>query len=255
MDAYIQFYLEQPQKAAAIATAYKNYPVIKWRKKFLEVIKQAGEAAGKGDVEKVTETREGMQEHLASKEPDINFHIDNSQVIADIRNLKQVKVSYYLMDIELLFSRKPFIRELSSDFSIIQPNLVEMKPVQNNKLVFNIPNDLRKSNVMVEISGAGITQSKAYYAHSMKVSVAKNYGILQVVDPDSKPVSKVYVKVYSRDHSGRVKFHKDGYTDLRGKFDYASINTGNINNISSLSFLVLSDKHGAIIKEAAPPKK
>ena len=108
---------------------------------------------------------------------------------------------------------------------------------------------------MVEISGEGVSESKVYYANTMKVAVMKNYGILQVVDPNSKPVSKVYVKVYAKKHNGQIAFHKDGYTDLRGKFDYSSINTGDINNVESFSFLVLSDKHGAMIKEAQPPKK
>ena len=255
MNAYVQFYLEQPEKAEVIASVYKDYPIEKWRKKFQLVIDQAAEASGKAVIEKATDNREGMQDHLASKEPVITFNIDNGQIVGEVRNIKEVKVSYYLMDIELLFSRKPFIRQISSDFSIIQPNMTEMKAVNNNKLVFNIPKELRNSNVMVEISGEGVTESKAYYAHTMKVAVMNNYGMLQVVDPDSKPVSKVYVKVYARNHNGQVKFHKDGYTDLRGKFDYSSINTGDINNIESFSFLVLSDKHGAMIKEAMPPKK
>ena len=255
MNAYVQFYLEEPEKAAVIATAYRDYPVEKWRKKFQQIISHAAEASVKANIERTTDTREGMQEHLASKEAVISFNIENGQVVGDVRNIEEVKVSYYLMDIELLFSRKPFIRSVSSDFAIIQPNAVEMQRVNDNKLVFNIPKELRQSNVMVEISGKGVSESKVYYANSMKVAVMSNYGILQVADPKNKPASKVYVKVYARKHNGQVVFHKDGYTDLRGKFDYSSVNTGNMEEISSFSFLVLSDQYGAMIKEAQPPKK
>ena len=38
---------------------------------------------------------------------------------------------------------------------------------------------------------------------------------------DKKPLSKVYVKVFA-DVNGTPTFYKNGYTDLRGKFDYAS---------------------------------
>ena len=196
-----------------------------------------------------------MQNHLASKEPTLELSIDNTQINVTAHNIKKVKVSYYLMDIELLFSRKPFIRQLSSDFSIIQPNLIETKNISDNKLLFDIPEKFKNSNVMVEVSADGVVETKTYYAHSMKVSLMKNYGLLQVVDPQQKPVSKVYVKVYSKNQAGQVKFYKDGYTDLRGKFDYSSVNTGNINNIQSFSILVLSQEHGAVIKEALPPKK
>ena len=254
MNAYIQFYLEAPEKAIVIANKYKDYPIIKWRQKFLEVLSQANEASGKASLDN-TKNRAGMQNHLASKEPTLELSIDNTQINVTAHNIKKVKVSYYLMDIELLFSRKPFIRQLSSDFSIIQPNLIETKNISDNKLLFDIPEKFKNSNVMVEVSADGVVETKTYYAHSMKVSLMKNYGLLQVVDPQQKPVSKVYVKVYSKNQAGQVKFYKDGYTDLRGKFDYSSVNTGNINNIQSFSILVLSQEHGAVIKEALPPKK
>lgn len=69
----------------------------------------------------------------------------------------------------------------------------------------------------------------------------------------SKALPKVYVKVYVRLSDGTVKFHKDGYTDLRGKFDYASVSTPDTSPIARFSILVLSDEFGALIKETNPP--
>ena len=43
--------------------------------------------------------------------------------------------------------------------------------------------------------------------------------------PVSSALPKVYVKVYARLADGTVKFHKDGYTDHRGRFDYATVST------------------------------
>ena len=100
-------------------------------------------------------------------------------------------------------------------------------------------------------------------------------------------VSKAYVKVYARLRGGKVRFFKDGYTDLRGKFDYASLNSsdspnpppvplentradarGSSGNLGfqmlrpeelpqdeRLSILVLSDTHGALVREVSPPKQ
>ena len=39
------------------------------------------------------------------------------------QNLTPVQVNYYLMDIELLFSRNPFVQQYSGQFSTIRPNL------------------------------------------------------------------------------------------------------------------------------------
>ena len=70
-----------------------------------------------------------------------------------------------------------------------------------------------------------------------------------------KGLPKVYVKVYARLADGTVKFHKDGYTDLRGRFDYASVNTPERHPISRFAILALSEDRGALIQEAAPPQQ
>ena len=70
-----------------------------------------------------------------------------------------------------------------------------------------------------------------------------------------KPLSKVYVKVYAKLADGTVKFHKDGYTDIRGRFDYASVSTPERQPIERFAILVLSDEKGATIREAAPPQR
>jgi hypothetical protein len=35
-----------------------------------------------------------------------------------------------------------------------------------------------------------------------------------------KPVPKIYVKCFAKMKTGKTRFYKDGYTDLRGSFDY-----------------------------------
>jgi len=52
-----------------------------------------------------------------------------------------------------------------------------------------------------------------------------------------------------------VKFYKDGYTDHRGRFDYASLNTDEIETVERFALLILSEAHGTVVREAAPPKR
>ncbi|MBS0203885.1 MAG: hypothetical protein JSS49_13350, partial [Planctomycetes bacterium] len=54
---------------------------------------------------------------------------------------------------------------------------------------------------------------------------------------------------------GQAKFYKDGYTDLRGRFDYASISTNDLDQTTRFSILILSEAHGALVREASPPKQ
>ena len=77
-----------------------------------------------------------------------------------------------------------------------------------------------------------------------------------MTDPaGGRPLPKVYVKVYARLADGQVKFHKDGYTDRRGRFDYASVSTPEKQPIQRFAILALSDERGALIREAAPPQQ
>jgi hypothetical protein len=90
----------------------------------------------------------------------------------------------------------------------------------------------------------------------MTVALSENYGQLRVTDAAAgKPVPKVYVKVYAKLADGSVKFHKDGYSDLRGRFDYVSVNTPERQAVERFAILVLSEDRGAAIREAAPPQK
>ena len=70
-----------------------------------------------------------------------------------------------------------------------------------------------------------------------------------------KPLPKVYVKTYARMNNGQVRFYKDGYTDLRGKFEYASLNTDDLNQVQRFALLVIDPVAGAQIEEAQPPAR
>ena len=70
-----------------------------------------------------------------------------------------------------------------------------------------------------------------------------------------KPLPGVYVKAYARMQDGAVRFYKDGYTDLRGRFDYTSLSTNELDFAKKFSLLVLSEEHGAVVREANPPQR
>ena len=90
----------------------------------------------------------------------------------------------------------------------------------------------------------------------MNVQMSENYGQLKVTEAaGTKALGKVYVKVYAKLADGSVKFHKDGYTDLRGRFDYSSVNTPERQAIQRFAVLVLSDDRGAVIRDVAPPQR
>jgi hypothetical protein len=283
---YAAFYEEQPAVARGLAQQYADHPVDRWRKVFAEVAAQLDEIEGKqparpGDDQP---NREKQQGELAATEPTFDFKVENRQIALTWKNLGAVTINYYLMDPEFLFSASPFVTQDAGRFSIIKPTrtAAQSLPADLDTLAIPLPGEFAKANVLVEILGAGQRKAQAYHANTLKLTLAENYGRLDVRDEAAgKPVSKAYVKVYARLKNGTVRFFKDGYTDLRGKFDYASLNSSEgavvpvaarssgdgaglnyqmlapseLGEVDKLAILLMSESHGAAVREVAPPRQ
>jgi len=273
--------------------------VDRWRNVFTTIVNQVDEAEGKGIKAIVSgdgSERGQRQGQLASTEPAFDFTLDSKQIQLTWQNINEVKVNYYLMDVELLFSRNPFVQEVGGSFASIRPNATQIvklpgpqgandarkaSRILGSELVaartnggevtgtglnltvspttgfaIPLPKDLTSRNVLVEVTAGGKTRSHPYFANAMSVRLLENYGQLLALDSiTGKGLPKVYVKVYARLADGSVKFHKDGYTDLRGRFDFASVSTPERQPISRFAILALSEERGALIQEAAPPQQ
>ena len=256
--AYLDFFADEPKQARAIADKFADHPVDRWREAFAAIAAQLDEIEGKAAKVIDEEDRGEVQTGLAASETSFDFNVESKQVTLNYQNLDKIGVNYYVMDIELLFSRNPFVQQYSGQFSHIRPNATEAVELPGDKAThtFALPDALHSSNVLVEITGGGQTKSEAYYSNSLSVQVIENYGQVRVTHSDtSAALAKVYVKAYARMKDGSVRFYKDGYTDLRGRFDYTSLNTNDLDFVEEFSLLILSDDHGAVVREAKPPKR
>ena len=254
--AYMDLFSDDLKKVRSIIARYNNHPVERWRNAFAAIQNQLDEIDGKNGKLVDKDDQAQQQAKLAAQESTFEFGVAAKTINLTWKNVEKVRVNYYLMDVELLFSRAPFVAQGSGQFSLIRPNdTAEYKlPNFQNKLAIPMPENLADKNVLVEIVANGKTRAVPVLAGVMQVSVNENYGQLQVTDAQNgKMLAKVYVKAYVRLGDGTVKFRKDGYTDHRGKFDYASVSTPERSAIQRFSVLVLSDTQGAVIKEAAPP--
>jgi hypothetical protein len=256
--AYLELFKDEPKKARAIATPYKFHPVDRWRNAFTAVLAQIDEIEGKGSKLVDGEDRGQAQGQLAATEPGFEVTVNAQGVNLTWQNIEEVQVNYYLMDVELLFSSSPFVQRAAGQFATIKPNATERVklPAARNKHTHPLPAEFEGRNVLVEVTAAGKTRSVSHLATTMSVSLSENYGQLRVTDTAAnKALGKVYVKVYAKLADGSVKFHKDGYTDLRGRFDYASVNTPERQAIERFAILVLSEDRGAAIRDVAAPQR
>jgi len=120
----------------------------------------------------------------------------------------------------------------------------------------DFPDTFKNANVYIEIvaEGHGLTKLKSYYSNSLNVHTIEKYGQVKVLQrANGRPVPRAYIKVYCQTNTSSVDFYKDGYTDLRGVFDYASLSTDKLKSVSKFAILVLTDEFGAFVTEAKPP--
>ncbi len=258
VDAYLGLSTDNLRRARSVCDRYLDYPVERWRQLFTAVNTQLDEIETGRAAEVVDDkSRSQQQTHLAVTEASFEFQVEAKQIELRSQNLSKCTINFYLMDLELLFSRSPFVQQNSDRFSYVRPNLTQQKELDpsNPNHTFLLPDRFHSANVLVEVVAGGVRKTQAYFANALNLQMVENYAHLKVVEEDSgRPLAKVYVKVFARMRDGSVRFYKDGYTDLRGRFDYGSLSTGEINNVDKFALLVLSEERGAVVREASPPQ-
>ena len=275
LDAYLDFFRGRYQRAAGIAERYANYDGTRWRDLFaqLRLQVQQREAMLAGTLPPVEtgsgtdvsdpvqrmllDARQAQQGTLASTAPSLDLTLRDGKLLCTYQNIAQLEVRFYWMDIELLFSRNPFVQQDGGAAVAIQPNRVETIELneERGKREIVIPEDFASRNVLVEVSAGALRQTQIVYSNSMDATVVDAFGRLQVTHGGGQPVEQAYVKVYARHQGGEVRFFKDGYTDLRGQFDYASLSTNDLDSVERFAILVIHPERGALIREVGPPKR
>ena len=175
-------------------------------------------------------------------------------------NVQSLRVNYYLMDIEFLFSSNPFVggSNGSSDskqhFSFVRPNHTLHVKLEDgtDETRLGVPSDIiGDRDHIVEIMSQGQREVVPVFRSKMSVNITETTGRLRVTI-GGRSAPRCYVKVYG-DFGGNARFYKDGYTDIRGCFDYVSLDTDQLSRVSRFSILISSPSSGALIKEAKPP--
>lgn len=185
-------------------------------------------------------------------------------------------VNYFLMDIEFLFSANPFVgggrasgggqqKQQHQQFSFVRPNyskaVLATESVElvghagaQSEIIVSPPEEIQggDNDYIAEVVGKGIRAVVPVFRSRMSVNITETTGRLRAT-MKGKSAPRCYVKVYSEDKQSRVRFYKDGYTDIRGCFDYVSLDTDQLIGVKRFAILVSSADAGALVKECLPP--
>lgn len=133
MNAYFDFYTGEAEGfkvARSIVRKYDDYPIISWRILFLEILDQLNEVDGEEDndlqfdAENISDdTKKANYKKSIKKEPTLNAEVINNEfkVVIESTNIRNVTIKFYLIDVEILFSRTPFLKEKTEEFSYVKP--------------------------------------------------------------------------------------------------------------------------------------
>lgn len=262
LTAYLDLYIDYPKfaKARTICSDYIDYPVFTWRNKFIDLLNQISEFDGETELlEKQTDENDADKNvRQAKKEEYIASELQGKNIKITLKNVNNFTVKFYKIDLEIMYSQDPFLSVDKNDYSYVTPNHVIEKQTalkaEYTTEIVTIPEELSSCNLILQISSGALSENLTYFPTSMKVFINKNFGQIKVTSEDTnKPLSNVYIKCFAKKTDGRVSFYKDGYTDLRGTFEYTSVHSNDFAGVSEFSILAFADKYGALIKQTSPP--
>lgn len=186
--------------------------------------------------------------------------MQDSGLIFDVRGVSSVQIEFFYIDLEILFSRNPFIKTSFDEFVYVQPNSVMDVPFgdENPKQMqysVKIPENIQNKNMVIKVTdNHGQYRTHIHYSSSFTLNIDESEGMAKLSSKDGIPMPKIYVKCFAKLRNGTVVFFKDGYTDLRGTFNYLDVNETDCTRFSGFSILVVSAEKGSKIKECQPPQ-
>jgi hypothetical protein len=107
-----------------VCERYLDCPAIHWRNLFFEIVNQLteydGEEVDEALKQKLSQDQNKKKNDLgADKEQTLSLLLEEHKLILTHQNLTEATVHIYKIDLEILFSRNPFISQGSEDFAYV----------------------------------------------------------------------------------------------------------------------------------------
>ncbi len=239
LAAYFAFSDGESEKARKLAEKWMDAPQAVWRGRFAKIVAQADEIAGRESAAKDGDAAAAPS--IALKPLASGGAVEG--VVVTAGNLSFCTLKAYPVDVEIGFSKNPFGgSSASGGVTGMKPKwTADVEIPEDGEKKVSLPRELRKTNLVLVASGAdGRAEERLEITPgSVDVQLVREYRQIRARDAKARPVPGAYVKVYARcGGTGETKFHKDGYTDLRGAFDYASVSTDSDSRPSEYAIFV-----------------
>lgn len=149
--------------------------------------------------------------------------------------IENITAKLYKVDLETFYSLNPFGKEDLDEAAFVAPfREIQLQLNQNGQTKYDLPEELKGENMFIEIKPSGGQKSEVlrYSPFFLRQSISEEFGTVKLIDPETrKPVPRIYMKCFAKYKNGTQKFYKDGFTDIRGSFDFVSLNTDFLDEI------------------------
>ncbi len=249
LHAVSLFYQERPKEAQAIAAPYSaTLPPGIWKNRFQTVVTQ---------TEQITTPLPKPSSETAGSSPSLTITpLPDHQILLNHSALTSTTLSLYNIDLEVLFSNDPFLKSgLETSLPPIAPNRKVEIPFAagTSETTYQLPAEFQQGNILIAAESKETKQVTILDSQLIETRISPQERTIQVVDPSlNEPLPKTYIKVYAEDQNGVITFYKDGYTDLRGKFDYLSHTAIDHSTITRLAILTAHPTLGARTQITTP---
>ena len=271
MHAYFECFNSDLSAARAICEKYHSYPVLYWRNMFANVEELIHDAEGSLDSMMLEDEEEMDRTNLpenvirskrvkVSEDSSVSVSVTDNTLSIRYTNVEKVQVNLYEISAELKFSNSPFLHDSSSDSLFIRPNYtedVQLPAVPKDRLFgtfsYSLPETWAHKNLLIEVCTDELRETCFSFNSTLVVILSQKSGQLRVFDQTTKrPLANAYVKVYVKINE-KAEFLKDGFTDIRGYFDYFAVSNDLGTKAKAVAIFVDKEGYGSCIRETLPP--
>ena len=236
--------------ARAAAARGLELPLPRWRGRFEDLLAFVDAVDGRAPLASA-----GASDARRDPAPEASlaFEERGGQLCARWSGLDALELCLYPIDLELAFSRDPFATGGGLTSGAVLPSWRGALPVSgpSGELPLDLPAEFALRSCLIELRSGALSVRRLSQPAGLSLELAETQGRLTARQLDGRPAAAAYVKVYAREPGGVVRFHKDGYTDLLGRFDYGAV-TPPPPRAERFAILVLDESGRARLVEAGP---
>ena len=246
LAAWLALGRSEPALARTLAEPWRGQVLPRWNHFFSTLLAQLDEIAAPLPPPELAVAE--------TKLTTLRLELAGGELVVQGQGRGEMRVGWHPIDIEPLFSSEPFRALVGRTATLTQPAEAASVPLAAvGATRWAVPATWAGRDGLITVESGDQRETVLNLAHHVDLRLDQATGQLQVFGCEQgTPLPATYVKVYAT-VNGSVVFWKDGYTDLRGRFDWRSIGSDQAGTATQFAILLVSDTHGATTRVVSSP--